>query len=178
MAYGIYSEDFLAICLYMVKGDISAPLSQLIDVVESFQKEKDSYYGTIDSDFRILLLYICLEQHYIEKFPSNIDDFLIFQDIQVKEIILPVLEKHYGYFTDGDVCWVSFGKGSRRLKAYDEMCRFFSSGVDKKSEEILRFLEHSSWSSAITEQCLEKGDYQDTTWGTDIDWDDFLTAFK
>jgi len=174
MAYGIYSEDFLAICLYMVKGDISVPLSQLIDTVESFQKEHHSYYGTVDSDFRMLLMYLCLEQHYIENFPKNIEDFKIFRDIQVKEIIQPVLEKHYGYFTDGDVCWISFEKGSRRLKAYDEMNQFFSSGVDKKPEEILRFLEHSSWTSAITEQSLEKGDYQDTTWNSDIDWNDFL----
>lgn len=40
MAYGIYAEDFLAIYLYMVNGDLSVSLSELITAVELFQKKK------------------------------------------------------------------------------------------------------------------------------------------
>lgn len=40
MAYGIYSEDFLAICLFMVNGNMSASLLDLIETAELFQKKK------------------------------------------------------------------------------------------------------------------------------------------
>lgn len=178
MAYGIYSEDFLAICLYFVKGNISASLSQLVETVELFEKENNNHYGTIDSDFRSILIYLCLEHHLIEELTSNADFEHLLDGVQVHDIILPVLSNHYAYFNDSEAFWVPFGKGARRLKAYDEMFRFFSSGVRKKPKEILTFLDQSSWSPSITSECLENGNYINTTWDSDVNWDDLLDELK
>jgi hypothetical protein len=174
MAYGIYSEDFLAICLHFVKGNISAPLSQLVETVELFQKENNNHYGTIDSDFRNILMYLCLEHHLIEELTSKTDYDHILDCVQVQEIVLPVLAKHYAYFNDSEAGWIPFEKGAVRLEAYDKIFQFFSSDLNKKPEEILTFLDRSSWSPSITVECLEKGNYKNTIWDSDTNWDDLL----
>ena len=173
MAYGIYSEDFLAICLYLVKGDISVPLSQLVETVESFQRENDSQYGICDTDFRFVLIQLCQEHHLVKDTTYKTDSPRILEGITIKEIVVPVLAKLYAYFNDSDECWVPFVQGSRRLEAYYELSQFFSSSLNKEPEEILMFLKNSSISPSITLECLEKGNYKDMTWNSDSYWDDF-----
>lgn len=162
----------------MVKGDISSSLLDLIDTVESFQKEHDSYYGTIDSDFRMVLLYICLEINLIKEFPVEIEDLQIFDTIQLKKIILTILTKHYAYFTDSEACWVPFENRSKRLKNFEEMNHFFSSGVEKKPDDVRAFLARSSWSPSIMVECLAHGGYIDTTWDNSIDWNEVKNALN
>lgn len=142
------------------------------------RKKNNSYYGTIDSDFRNSLLYLCIEHNLIKDFPSTDEDYQVFDTIQLKEIVLPILTKHYIYFTDSDATWVPFAKGSKRLKNYDEMLHFFSSGVEKTQDEVCTFLEKSSWSPSIMADCLAYGRYSETTWNSDIDWDQLENALK
>lgn len=162
----------------MINDNISTSLLDLIETVELFQKKNGSYYGTIDSDFRSSLLLLCMEQDLIKKFPSTDEDYLVFDTIQLKEIILPILTKYYIYFTDGDVSWVPFGEGSKRLKNYYEMSRFFSSGVEKTPEEVRSFLEKSSWSPSIMADCLADGGYIERIWDNSIDWDEVKNALN
>lgn len=178
MAYGIYSEDFLAICLFMVNGNISTSLLDLIETVELFQKKNDSYYGTIDSDFRSSLLYLCMEHNLIKDFPSTDEEYQVFDTIPLKEIILPILTKYDIYFNDSEAYWDPVHKGSKRLKNYDEMFRFFSSGVEKTPDEVRSFLEKSSWSPSIMADCLADGGYIKRIWDNSIDWDELKNALE
>lgn len=114
----------------------------------------------------------------IKDFPSTDEDYQVFDTIQLKEIVLPILTKHYIYFTDSDATWVPFAKGSKRLKNYDEMLHFFLSGVEKTQDEVCTFLEKSSWSPSIMADCLAYGRYSETTWNSDIDWDQLENALK
>lgn len=93
---------------------------------------------------------------------------LLFIIIPVRDIILPILAKHYAYFNDNDAFWVPFTSESLRLKAYYLIYGFFKQGLNKTPNEIISFLNQSPWSSTIIYECLERGDYKNTIWMTDL----------
>lgn len=99
MAAAILSQDILAICLIVAKGNIHLSLEEIIRRVENFQEVHNRHFGISRSDFRGLFNMLLSWELRIKSFFDEIDD------IKLIDIIPDIIKYHDAYFNDEGEHW-------------------------------------------------------------------------
>lgn len=148
MGYGILSEDMLAICLLVAKGDVTMPMGEVVYRVEEFQREH-GFFGVSDTDFRSAFMHLAefagngtktREDIYLKsENPREIFDSLFLRDF-----IMPVLGLCGIWFNDEGEAWEHDDEypptwRNRLLKEY------FSSQEISGPENVMEFLHLFGW---------------------------------
>ncbi len=91
MAASILSQDLIAICLILSKGDTRTKLEEVIQVVENYQDLSDRHFGITRQDFRNLLWKLLYFDLSINK---ELDE------VELREVISDILGFGYAHFND------------------------------------------------------------------------------
>jgi hypothetical protein len=64
MAYGLVTEDFVAICLTLLEGDAQRSTWELIQAVEEYQTRQNGRFGTTENDLKQALYHLCINHGF------------------------------------------------------------------------------------------------------------------
>ena len=65
MAYGIASNDFVALCLVLAEGDSALCLEEVIQRGEAEQAHYASHFGVSERDFRMAFVWLAIESEVV-----------------------------------------------------------------------------------------------------------------
>jgi hypothetical protein len=152
LAYAITSEDFLAICLILARGDTDLSTEEIIGRAEAYQEKVAGQFGVSNSDFRMAFWWLGIEVGLL-KWDSMTESgqVLAFQEIPLRQWIPPILQYADVYFNDEGEYWsgIPYDPPSYR---YRLMYQFFNNRANNSPEEVLRFLAKFNWGNDLLER--------------------------
>ena len=156
MAAAILTEDFLAVCLYLVDGDVDARLEQIIARAEEYQEHSNRHFGISRSDYRSAFYALSFEVH-TEKGIGDYKETLERYPF-LRQWIDPILAYEDVYFNDEGEHWWP-GDGLSPSKTRLKMQAFFSKSGDHNPAAVNRFLGELGKDSTILMQCSRPGNW-------------------
>ena len=107
MAYGIASNDFVALCLVLAEGDSALCLEEVIQRGEAEQAHYASHFGVSERDFRMAFVWLAIESEVVSLLARDLDKKLeaAFQQ-PLREWIPRILFYSEIYFNDEAEHWI------------------------------------------------------------------------
>lgn len=104
MSYALNSEDVLAICLILARGDTGAGMDQVMGWVAEYQEAVGDTFGTCEGDFQLLFTDLGLRSGLIEwkDVSRMLSGLEIFHGVPLRRWIRPVLQQQEACFNDSD----------------------------------------------------------------------------
>ena len=94
MPASILTEDFLAICLILAKGNLNIELEEIICRVEAFQRSSDRHFGISRYDFRNAINMLSLNLYHVTGI-GNYEEMLAIKPL-LKKWICQIWDRHTG----------------------------------------------------------------------------------
>jgi len=171
MAASILSQDLLAICLLLSKGDTRTKLEEIVRAAESYQESYDRHFGISRGDFRTLLW----KTLYFELSLSKELD-----EVELGEVIPGILGFSYAHFNDGGECmidsnesldpdeseildaeyWYGYSEKAyrNRIQTKRNMKAFFTKPQNPTPRQVIEFLSQHGIDKHLLDHCSRQGE--------------------
>lgn len=133
MSEPITSENFVAICLLAVDGDVHASLLDVVGQVERYQTSYDRHFGNSVSDFRSGLFWLLDENGY--GIQHGRDSLL--GGLTLHDWVFKILDYEEFYCNDEGEHWI---KRRHPLPPTSPFERFFTANPNPSREAVKSFL--------------------------------------
>lgn len=154
MAYGITTEDVVAICLTLAGGDFRRPMGDIVADAEREQRRAGLHFGVTDGDlrmaFRVLARWSGLSPSYYD------DDLNRAFELPLERWIEPMLEHRSLYFNDEGEHW-DVARGSSDREVLGRVRRWLEELGALSREQRLAELERLGWTRAALVGFMERG---------------------
>ncbi len=162
MGVNILSQDVLALCLILSKGDTNMDLERIVVEAERFMEDNERGFGVTRADFRGLFwMGLLFRELGITRWDANLEGF------HLKEIILDILRFDKAFFNDEGEYWLSICRDreptaddykkchldwnewyteeefSRKIELKQQMRSFFNDPRNHQAELVARFMKEN-----------------------------------
>ncbi|HUU76018.1 MAG TPA: hypothetical protein VMW63_08010 [Methanoregulaceae archaeon] len=154
MASAILSEDIVAACLILAKGDMNVTMGEVIRRFETLQETTGSHFGESETDFRSAFIqlgsFVGGKRRWKRpEYDTSGDPLDIFRGFSLREFIIPVLKWQYFYCNDESEWWCR--DRDRTLSDRNKsMRKFFANEENLTPDTIKEFLEKNGWGEYFT----------------------------